>query len=267
MCRSAPPVRQLPDDHHSQRHHQERDRGPAGPRAGLVVSALAEDVTHARTAKWTPVSATDDTSPGIAQRLAMLARLCGMGQTPNEMLSAVSGSLATRTGRSLDEWVALVQDSGLDPLDQNAVRGWLRSVHGVQQNSQWAIADAAARAAGWEQPSVAAYIDSQYTGAKAALRPIHDAVAAAAGNLGDDVTIEGRSTYTPFVRGRQFAAIAPATRDRVDLGLRYAHPPDADRLQPASAPGQATHKVSLRSVRDVDDEVLALLRIAYEQNA
>ena len=71
-----------------------------------------------------------------------------MPHTPDEMLSAVSESLAARTGRSLQEWVNLVRSSGLDPLDQAAVRGWLRSEHGVLQNSQWAIADAAARAAG-----------------------------------------------------------------------------------------------------------------------
>jgi hypothetical protein len=190
-----------------------------------------------------------------------------MGKSPDDMMGAVSASLAARTGRSLDEWVALVQASGVDPLDQNAVRRWLRSEHGVPQNSQWAIADAAARSAGWERPSAAQYVDGQYSGAKAALRPIYDALAAAVGELGDDVTVEGRGTYTPFVRGRQFAAIAPASRDRVDLGLRFADPPPAGRLQPASAPGQATHKVALRSVDDVDDEVRHLLRVAYEQNA
>ena len=61
------------------------------------------------------------------------------------MMSAVIGSLADRTGRSLEEWLALVDASGIDPLDQNAVRRWLKSEHGVPQNSQWAIADAAAR--------------------------------------------------------------------------------------------------------------------------
>jgi hypothetical protein len=45
-----------------------------------------------------------------------------VAQTPDDMMSAVSGSLAERTGRTLDEWVALVQASGIDPLDQNAVR-------------------------------------------------------------------------------------------------------------------------------------------------
>jgi hypothetical protein len=133
-----------------------------------------------------------------------------MPPSPEQMLSAVSASLAERTGRPLAEWVALVQASGIDPLDQNAVRKWLRSAHGVPQNSQWAIADAAARAAGWVRPTVAEYVERQYSGPKAALRPIYDAIAAAIGDLGDDVTVEGRGTYTPFVRGRQFAAVAAA---------------------------------------------------------
>ena len=181
-------------------------------------------------------------------------------------MSAVTASLAARTGLSLDEWLALVQASGIDPLDQNAVRRWLRTEHDVPQNSQWAIADAAARAAGWVRPSVEQYIDSQYRGAKARLRPIYDALAGAIASLGDDVTVEGRGGYTPFVRGRQFAAVAAATRDRVDLGLRFTDPPASGRLEPETGPGQATHKVALRSVADVDDEVLHLLRLAYHQN-
>ena len=85
----------------------------------------------------------------------------------------------------------------------------------------------------------AEYIDSQYTGAKAALRPIYDRLAAAIEDFGDDVSVEGRGSYTPFVRGRQFAAVAAATRDRVDLGLRFTDPPAADRLQPGQrAPGR-----------------------------
>ncbi len=196
-----------------------------------------------------------------------------MAATPDDMMSAVSASLAARTGRSLDDWVALVQASGVDQLDQNAVRRWLRAEHGVAQNSQWAIADAAARAAGWERPSVDEYIDGQYRAAKAALRPIYDAVAAAILDLGDDVTVEGRGTYTPFVRARQFAAVAPAAKDRVDLGLRFTDPPPtspspftASRLVPAKGLAQATHKIPLRSVAEVDDEVRGLLRLAYEQN-
>ena len=182
-------------------------------------------------------------------------------------MTAVIESLAVRTGRSLDEWLVMVRASGIDPLDQGAVRKWLRAEHGVPQNSQWAIADAAAREAGWVRPTVSEYVDRQYAGPKAALRPIYDALATVIGGLGGDVTVEGRGTYTPFVRGRQFAAIAAAARDRVDLGLRFSDPPQAPRLQPGGGPGQATHKVSLREVGEVDAEIVQLLRVAYEQNA
>jgi predicted transport protein len=181
------------------------------------------------------------------------------------MLSAVAASIAERTGRSLDEWLALVAGSGIDPLDQNAVRRWLHDEHGVRQNTQWALADAAAQAAGWVRPSVEAYVDGQFTGAKAALRPLFDVVREAATSVGPDVTVEGRGTYVPFVRRRQFAAVAVMST-RLDLGLRLPDPPASARLLPAKAPGQSTHKIELRTADDVDAEVHALLHAAYDQN-
>lgn len=187
-------------------------------------------------------------------------------KSPRDMMAAVSQSMQERTGRTLEEWVAVVQASGIDPLDQNAVRRWLKAEHGVLQNSQWAIAEAAARAAGWQQPSVEEYIDQQYAGPKAALRPVFDRLRAIIEALGDDVGIEGRATYTPFVRRRQFAAIAAPTRTRVDVGLRYTKAPASGLLVSAKAPGQATHKLSLSTVNEVTEEVKRLLRLAYEQN-
>ena len=56
-----------------------------------------------------------------------------MAKTPDDMMGAVTGTLAARTGRSLEEWLALVEASGIDPLDQNAVRRWLRTEHSVPQ--------------------------------------------------------------------------------------------------------------------------------------
>ena len=44
-----------------------------------------------------------------------------------DMLDAVTESMKERTGRTLEEWVALVAASGIDPLDQNAVRRWLKT--------------------------------------------------------------------------------------------------------------------------------------------
>jgi len=186
--------------------------------------------------------------------------------SPSDMMDSVIDSMKERTGKTLEEWVEMVRTSGVEPLDQKAVRNWLKAEHGVLQNSQWAIADAAARAAGWVRPSVEGYIDSQYQGEKAALRPIFDALREIIEDLGEDVTVEGRGGYTPFVRKRQFAAVQASTKTRVDLGLRFREAPNSGLLSTTSLPGQSTHKIGLTSVEDITEEVKELIRLAYEQN-
>lgn len=188
------------------------------------------------------------------------------------MMAAVTDSMAERTGRTVEEWMSQVQASGVDPLDQKGVRRWLKDVHGVPQNSQWAIAFAAAEAAGWERPSTDGYADALYSGAKAPLRPLHDAVVELALAQGDDAEAQGRSTYIPVVRKSQFAAVAPGPRGTLRVGLRYRGPvPDDDRLEPARGFAQATHWVHLPSDTDPNgpDQLVwlePLLAEAYRQN-
>lgn len=185
--------------------------------------------------------------------------------SPTDMMASVTDSMKERTGRTLEEWIRLVFASNLDPLDQKTVRNWLKD-QGVLQNSQWTIADAAARAAGWERPSVEGYIDSQYVGEKASLRAIFDALREIIEELGEDVTVEGRGGYTPFVRKRQFAAVQASTKTRVDLGLRFRQAPDSELLSTTSLPGQSTHKLGLTASEQITDEVRELIQLAYEQN-
>lgn len=186
--------------------------------------------------------------------------------SPSDMMNSISDSMKERTGKTLEEWVEVVKVSGIDPLDQKSVRNWLKSEHGILQNSQWAIADAAARAAGWVRPSVEGYIDAQYQGEKAVLRPIFDALREIIEGLGEDVAVEGRGGYTPFVRKRQFIAVQASSKTRVDLGLRFKEAPESALLSTSSLPGQSTNKVGLSSVEDITDELVGLIRLAYEQN-
>lgn len=185
------------------------------------------------------------------------------------MMASVTASMAERTGRSVEEWVEAVKAAGLDPLDQKSVRAWLRDAHGVPQNSQWAIADAAARGAGWQRPDTDAYTDNLYAGPKADLRPIHDAIITLAEGLGDDAHREGRGTYIPVVRRTQFVAVAPGPRNTVRVGFRFRGAvPDDERLSPARGFAQATHWLHLPAEADEDDlrSLEPLLEAAYDQN-
>ncbi len=186
------------------------------------------------------------------------------------MSAALAASMRERTGRSLEEWVDLVRREGPDPLDQLAVRRWLKAVHGLPQNSQWAVGFAAAEAAGWVRPSADGYTDRLYAGRSPQLRALHDSVVRVALALGDDVEAQGRSTYIPIVRKTQFAAVAPGPRGALRVGFRYRTTvPDDARLQLAKDFAQATHWVHLPAEIDpqsIADTLGELLAIAYAQN-
>jgi hypothetical protein len=108
-------------------------------------------------------------------------------------------------------------------------------------------------------------VDAQYAGAKAGLRPIYERLVSEAGKLGDDAVLEVRRSYVGLARRRAFAAIVPAASDRVDLGLRLPEVAPTARLEGRGAGGGSLdRRVALRSVDDVDAEVLGWLRQAHE---
>jgi len=191
------------------------------------------------------------------------------GMEPADGTAADTGSMQERTGRTLDEWVDLVRHAGLDPLQQDDVRRWLKDVHRIPQDIQATIADAAARRAGWVEQTLEDYADALYAGSKAELRPLHDGVVALAAGLGDDCAVEARSTATHVVRRTQLASVAPGPHGTLRVGFCFRAKAPADkRLSEAKAFGQSTHWVHLASDSDENDvrSLEPLLRAAYDQN-
>ncbi len=165
-----------------------------------------------------------------------------------------------RTGRSLDEWFAVLDAAA--PQRHGEALGLLKAEHGVSHGFANLIAtlhrerDTAPATAG-------DLVDAQYAGAKAALRPIYELLIAAAAELGDDVEVAPKKTGVSLRRGKQFALVeAPsATRVRVGLNLRGVTP--TDRLHAAG--GMCTHRVDVRAVDEVDDELRGWLAEAYSR--
>jgi hypothetical protein len=99
------------------------------------------------------------------------------------------------------------------------------------------------------------------------LRPIFDAVLAALPALPGPVTVQARGTLVSLVSPRRtFAVLKPATKSRVDLGLRLDSTQPEGRLLPARDIGQATVRIALTTSGDVDDEVRNWLTRAYDEN-
>ena len=98
------------------------------------------------------------------------------------------------------------------------------------------------------------------------LRPIYDALVAAASRLGEDVEIAPKKAYVSLRRSRQFAILQPSTATRFDLGLQLAGDPPKGRLEASgSFNAMVSHRVRLEGKKDVDAEVRAWLAEAYSR--
>jgi len=105
-------------------------------------------------------------------------------------------------------------------------------------------------------------VDAQYAGAKSALRPICDRLVEAAGGFGVDVEVVPKKTGVSLRRRKQFAVVEAPSATRIQLGLNLRGVAPTDRLREAG--GMCTHRVDLRSLDEVDGELVAWLREAYE---
>jgi hypothetical protein len=172
--------------------------------------------------------------------------------------------LQRKTGEGLEPWNRRVAE--LAPADKPALIAWLET-QGVTGYAQTLLV--------WERfgypefllASADALIDAQYAD-RPHLRPILEAVLAAAQSLGD-VTVQARKTYVSLVTPRRtFAVVKATTRKRVDLGLRLDGQLPEGILLDGKPLGSDTIQVRipLGEPSDLNEEALRWLERAYHFN-
>ncbi len=181
--------------------------------------------------------------------------------TPEEMLQTMIANLAEKTGKTLPEWVKLARGSGA--AKNGEMVKFLKEKHALGHGSANLVAQEALKVDGAAEPSGGALIDAQYAGKKAGLRPLCDALIAAARKLGADVEVAPKKTCVSLRRKKQFALIEPATLTRVDVGLQLKGVAVAGRLEKYPST-MCTHRVKLEQGATVDAELKGWLKQAYE---
>lgn len=189
-----------------------------------------------------------------------------MPSSPQDMYNAVLRNLREKTGHDAAAWIALVKRAGL--TNKSAIREWLKSEHHLGHSTASILANEAVKPVDYRPATTEELLGAQYAGPKTKLRPIYDRLVAIVGELGSEARLEPRETYVSLVRRRQFGLIQPTTRARVDLGLILPGAPATERLLAAGSfgSGRTTHRVALSMVDDVDHQVAAWLRSAFEMD-
>jgi Domain of unknown function (DUF4287)/Domain of unknown function (DUF5655) len=169
-------------------------------------------------------------------------------------------NIERKTGKSMDELVAMVAASGLQKHGE--IVAWLKSEHGFGHGDANLVAITAKRGSVLEQDTDA-LVDAMYAGPKAALRPFHDRVIAAAQALGGDVELAPKQAYVSLRRSKQFGTVGPASGGRLEVGFNLKGVEPDGRLEATT--GMCTHRVRLSSPDEFDAEVAGWMREAYER--
>ena len=167
-------------------------------------------------------------------------------------------NLRAKTGKSLEQWVAIAKKSKLQK--HGAIIAMLKADYGVSHGYAHTIATKTLDVEGTD------LVEAQYAGAKSALRPVYDALARKVAQFGPDVELAPKKTCVSLRRSKVFGIVQPSTASRLDVGLVLKGVPTKGRLEEAgSFNAMMTHRVRLQSVKDVDGEVIAWLRQAYDK--
>ena len=196
-----------------------------------------------------------DVHPGVAMMEKWVAELKG------------------KTGRSGEEWVALVKKEG--PKDEKSRREWLKTKHKMGTNSAWWIVDRAGGKSGEEDTpegylaAAVRYVEEQYAGTKEKLRPIYDELLTIGKSMGSDVKACPCKTIVPLYREHVFAQIKPTTNSRIDLGLALTHfegklPKRLIDTGGLAKKDRITHRIEITSAEQIDGDVKKWLKTAYD---
>lgn len=184
----------------------------------------------------------------------------------DKALATQLANIEKRTGKSLAELSEIVRNSGLSKHGELVamLKSTLSMGHGDANTLVHTVRKSEGKSATATQKlSTVQVLDGLYVGAKTALRPIHDKLLVELRKFGDFEEAP-KKTYVSYRRKKQFAMIGPATNTRVEVGLNMKGVGATGRLQALPAGQMCNYKIKVADVREVDAELIAWIKMAYQ---
>jgi len=181
-------------------------------------------------------------------------------------LATQLANIEKRSGKSLDELVAIIRASGL--AKHGEIRDMLKRDLGLGHGDANTLTHYALKSDGQSAPSSAGLsvddvVAGLYAGPKASLRPIHDKLMAEINKFGE-FEIAPKKTYVSLRRKKQFAMIGPATKTQVEVGLNVKGLAPAERLIEQPPNSMCNYKVRLSVIAEVDAELISWIKQAFQ---
>jgi predicted transport protein len=185
-----------------------------------------------------------------------------MAKSPEEMTASMIQNMPEKTGKGMDEWLKIAKKANLEKHGQLVKH--LKSEHAMTHGFANLVAITY-----FQQSQVPAsggdLVSEQYSGEKAALKSVYDAIIDRITKFGDDVEISPKKTYVSLRRNKQFAIVQPSTKTRIDVGINLKGMTSTERLETSGSFNQmVSHRVRLSNKDEVDNQLLGWLKQAYK---
>ncbi len=172
-------------------------------------------------------------------------------------------NIENQSGKPFDDWVKFVRASKLTKAKQ--IIDLLKSEHGFTYGNANMVALTVLKVGALSGKGDDELIAEQYGGDKAALKPIYEKLIATIQSFGNDIELAPKKTYMSLRRHKQFGCIQPSTATRLDVGLNLKDVPPTERLElSGSWNSMVSHRVRVTQLKEVDRQLIAWLRQAYD---
>jgi hypothetical protein len=181
-------------------------------------------------------------------------------------LKAYLDNIQAKTGKTPQDFKAEADKQGLlkEGVKTGQIVAWLKEDYGLGQGHAMAIVLTLQNAT---QPRLtnAGKIDRLFKGNKARWREPYEALVARIGKFGPDVSTKPTNTYISILRKGRKLAVIQVSPERLDIGIKLKNEQPTGRFEAAGTwNSMVTHRVRISNPAQIDAEVLAWLKQAYQ---
>ena len=171
-------------------------------------------------------------------------------------------NIKAKTGKTPEDFARLASRKGLSKHGE--IVAWLKDEFDLGHGHAAAIAGVLLRAdkpkAGPEQK-----LEALYSGGRASWRASSDKLLDKVKGFGPDVRVAANETYVNLLRNTKKFAIMQPTSKQLDIGIKLKGVPPKGRFEAAGAwNAMVTHRIRVAHPKEIDAELLAWLKNAYE---
>ncbi len=171
-------------------------------------------------------------------------------------------NLEKNTGKSLEEWIALVQSEKLSKHSE--ILKMLKEKYGFSHGFANLVALKALKTDAGSAENQDDLVKKQYQG-KENFWPIYLKLLEEIEEFGSDIEFAPKNAYVSVKRKKQFAMLIPATKTRYEIGINLKGQPAIGILEAESkSNAMCSHKISATHESEITDEVIEWLKKAYQ---